>query len=84
MDQDPLYSRGLEEQGVEDFLNQFFTNVESVKVKNLSDEPITDEMIAFLSLGAKFCPVELDIDRKQLEKDLEAWYRRMRIKANFR
>ena len=36
-----------------------------------------------LSLGAKFCPVELDIDRKQLEKDLETWYRRLRLKANF-
>ena len=25
----------------------------------------------------------MDIDRKQLEKDLEAWYRRMKIKANY-
>ena len=41
------------------------------------------EMTEFLSLGAKFCPVELDIDRKQLEKDLEVWYRRLRIKANY-
>ena len=44
---------------------------------------MADEMIAFLSLGAKLCPVEQDIDRKLLEKDLEAWYRGMRIKANY-
>ena len=39
-------------------MNQFFENVEAVKVKNLSDDPMPDEMVAFLSLGAKFCPVE--------------------------
>ena len=41
------------------------------------------EMEKLLRLGAKFYPVELDIDRKQLEKDLETWYRRLRLKANF-
>ena len=51
-------------------------------MKNLSDDPMPKEMEKFLSLGAKFCPVELDIYRKQLEKDLEAWYRRLRLKAN--
>ena len=34
-------------------------------------------------MGAKFCPVELDIDRARLEKDLEQWCRRIRIKAHF-
>ena len=31
----------------------------------------------------EFCPNELDIDRAQLEKDLESWFRRLRLKAHF-
>ena len=40
-------------------------------------------MEAYLSLGAKFCPVELDIDRSLLEMDLGAWFRRLRLEAQF-
>ena len=49
----------------------------------MSDSPIPESIQAFLSLGAKFTPVQLDIDRVQLEKDLESWFRRLRIKEYF-
>ena len=49
----------------------------------MSDSPIPESINAFLSLGAKFTPVQLDIDRAQLEKDLESWFRRLRIKEYF-
>jgi hypothetical protein len=38
---------------------------------------------AYLSLGAKFTPVELDIDREQLEKDVKTWFRRLKLKVHF-
>ena len=79
-DTDPL---GVNEETIEDIFGQFFTNIEAIKVKNLSNIPMSESVRAFLSLGAKFCPNELDIDRAQLEKDLEAWFRRLRLKANF-
>ena len=79
---DPLLGLGLTEETCEDWINHFFGREESVKVKNLSTQPIPDEMKAFLSLGAKFCPVDLDFNRKIMEEDLEAnryythaWYR---------
>ena len=50
---------------------------------NLSTQEMPDAMKAFLSLGAKFCPVDLDFDRKQMEQDLETWYKRLRVKANY-
>ena len=77
---DPL---GIEPEGPEDWLNQFFRGVEIIKVKNLSLCPLPESIEAFLSLGAKFTPVQLDIDRCQLEKDLESWFRRLRIKEYF-
>ena len=77
---DPL---GPEEETIEDLVGQFYRNVEGVKVKNFSDIPMPDSVKAFLSLGAKFCPNELDIDRAKLEIDLESWFRRLKLKANF-
>ena len=74
---------GIEPEGPEDWLNQFFRGVEIIKVKNLSLCPLPESIEAFLSLGAKFTPVQLDIDRSQLEKDLESWFRRLRIKEYF-
>ena len=44
---------------------------------------MSESIKAFLSLGSKFCPNELDIDRAMLEKDLESWFRRFRLKAHF-
>ena len=41
-------------------------------------------MIDFLSLGANLCPVDLDIDRKQLENDIDVWVRRLRLRLNFK
>jgi hypothetical protein len=40
------------------------------KVKNISDEEIPESVIAFLSLGPKFCPTPSEIDIYQLKKDL--------------
>ena len=77
---DPL---GLFEESQEDWVNQFFQGIESSKVKNLSDDPMPESIKAFLSLGTKFTPVSLDIDREQLEKDLESWFRRLRLKYEF-
>ena len=45
---DPLVALGLEGEEVEEFVNQFFESVETVKVKNLSDEDMPDDMIFFL------------------------------------
>ena len=70
---DPL---GFKEETVEDIFGQFFTHVEATKVKNLSNIPMSDSIKAFLSLGAKFCPNEFDIDR-ELEIDLmNGWFRK--------
>lgn len=77
---DPLEE---ESEDLEDWFNQFFRGVEAVKVKNLATSPMPESIQAFLSLGAKFTPVQLDIDRVQLEKDLESWFRRLRIKEYF-
>ena len=44
---------------------------------------MSESIKEFLSLGSKFCPNELDIDRAKLEKDLGAWFRRLRLKAHF-
>ena len=77
---DPL---GIPPEGPEDWLNQFFRCVEATKVKNLSDSPMPESIEAYLSLGAKFTPVQLDIERAELEKDLETWFRRLRIKEYF-
>ena len=73
----------LVEETVEEWANKFFAKVESFKVKNLSDHPMPDSVKAFLSLGAKFCPVDLDFDGKKMDEDLEAWYKRLRVKANY-
>ena len=57
----------------EDWSRQFFAKEESVKVKNLSDLEMDEAVIAFLSLGSKFCPVDLDLDRKQKGDEIDAW-----------
>ena len=62
---------GQQEESVEDAFGQFFNNVEAIKVKNLSKHPMSESVKAFLSLGSKFCPNELDLDRAQLETDEE-------------
>ena len=38
--EDPLAVLGLEKEDAEDFVSQFFSRVEAVKVKNVSDEPM--------------------------------------------
>ena len=77
---DPL---GKSEESKEDWVKQFFQGIESSKVKNLSNDPMPESIKAFLSLGTKFTPVPLDIDRAELEKDLEGWFRRLRLKFEF-
>ena len=62
----------------EAFLGQFFEQIEAIKVKNLSNVPMPDSIKEFLSLGPKFCPKPFDIDRAQMEKDLQVWFRRLR------
>jgi hypothetical protein len=74
---------GKEEIETEDLFRDFFHCIETVKVKNLSEVPMPESIKAFLSLGGKFTPAQLDIDREQLEKDMEAWFRRLRIKEYF-
>ena len=82
-DLDPLLALGLTEETCEDWVNQFFAKEESVKVKNLSTQEMPDAMKEFLSFGVKFCPVDLDFDLQQMEQDLEALYKRLRVQANY-
>ena len=42
-----------------------------------------EAVIAFLSLGSKYCPVDLDLDRKQKGDAIDAWIRRLRLKTNY-
>ena len=77
---DPL---AFEDEEPEDYLKQFFEGVGSVKVKNLAKDPMLECIAAFLSLGTKFTPVQLDVDRAQMEVDFEAWIRRLRLRHEF-
>ena len=50
------------------------------KVKNISSCRLDQCKREVLELGPKFCPVERDLDRAKLQKDLNEGYRRMKIK----
>ena len=53
------------------------------KVKNLSTHQLTEHERSLLELGPKFCPIEHDINRARFQKDLNAGFRRMKLKAHF-
>ena len=53
------------------------------KVKNLSSKVLDEYERSVLELGPKFCPVENDLDRARLQKDLKEGFRRMKIKEFF-
>ena len=53
------------------------------KVKNLSSKVLDRYEKEVLELGPKFCPVERDLDRAKLQKDLKEGFRRMKIKEYF-
>ena len=44
---------------------------------------MTENEKKVLELGAKYCPVEHDIDRSRLQKDLNAGFRKMKLKDFF-
>ena len=67
-------------EAVEDWFGDFFRSIEIEKVKNLSDSPMPESIKAFISLGAMFTPIQLDIHRAELEKDLEKGFRRLGLK----
>lgn len=52
-------------------------------VKNLSSQELTEHQYSVLELGPKFCPVEHDINRARFQKDLNAGFRRMKLKEHF-
>ena len=53
------------------------------KIKNISSRDLTENEKKVLELGAKLCPVEHDIDRARLQKDLNAGFRNMKLKDFF-
>ena len=57
--QDPLFEIGLENKNLEDFFNQFFSTVESVNVKNLSDETHSSTLSLSVDLFCKKKHIEL-------------------------
>ena len=52
-------------------------------VKNLSSQELTEHQHSVLELGPKFCPVEHDINRARFQKDLNAGFRRMKLREHF-
>ena len=52
-------------------------------VKNLSSQELTGAKRELLELGPKFCPVEHDINRARLQKDLNAGFRSMQLREHF-
>ena len=58
-------------------------NILHGKVKNLSTHQLTEHERALLELGPKFCPIEHDLNRARFQRDLNAGFRRMRLKAHF-
>ncbi len=63
-------------------MNNHMNNIHG-KVKNLSSKQLTDDQDKVLSLGPKFCPIEKDIDRARFQKDLNAGFRRMKLRQHF-
>ena len=55
-----------------------------VKVKNFASDPIPPELEAFLSLGPKACPVELDVNLARLDGDIHKFIRRLRLVQLFK
>jgi hypothetical protein len=53
-----------------------------IKVKNLASDEIPLEIEAFLSLGTKACPVELDINIARLDGDVHAFIKRLNDNCN--
>ena len=53
------------------------------KVKNLSSRNLDKDEKDILELGPKFCPVEIDLDRSRLQKEINEGFRRMKIKDFF-
>ena len=54
------------------------TNVTN-KVKNISSKTLSESEIEILELGPKFTPVQKDLDRAKLQKDLDYGFRRMKL-----
>ena len=52
-------------------------------VKNLSSQELTEHQFSVLELGPKFCPVEHDLNRARFQKDLNAGFRRMKLREHF-
>ena len=52
-------------------------------VKNLSAQELTGAKREVLELGPKFCPVEHNINRAQLQKDLNAGFRSKKLREHF-
>jgi hypothetical protein len=52
-------------------------------VKNFSDEPVTEVEKALFSKGQKFCPVERDPPIVRMQRELQRFYRILRIKWHF-
>ena len=50
-----------EPEVLENWFKEFFRGIEDIKVKNLSDVPMPGLIKAYLSLGAKFTPVQLNV-----------------------
>ena len=51
---------------------------------NLASDEIPFEIEAFLSLGPKACPVELDVNIARLDGDIHAFIRRLRLVQMFK
>ena len=56
----------------------------SGSVVNLSRRELSKEDVSLLSKGLKFSPTPTDIDKAQLEADIEDFKRRMRLRWHFR
>ena len=63
-------------------LNEHVSRIHG-NIKNLSSLELTESQQGLLDLGPKFCPVEHDINRARFLKDLNASFRRMKLREYF-
>ena len=80
-------NNAIEDVEIEEAAGEFLswsTDQKLVMVKNLASDPIPDEVEAFLSLGPKACPVELDVNIARLDGDIHAFIRRLRLVQLFK
>ena len=55
------------------------TNRLTGKVKNISSKQLSEHELEVIQLGPKFTPVQKDLDRAKLQRDLDKGFRRMKL-----